>query len=189
MYLIVGLGNPGLRYENTRHNVGFKTIDILADRYNIKVKKLKCESLIGQGEIFGHKVVLAKPQTFMNNSGIAVKKLSDYFDIEVEDIIVIVDDIDINFPSIRMKKKGSSGSHNGMKSIIYHLYDDNFARIKIAVGKKPEGYDLANFVLSQFNKDEVGLIEEEILAASDCVEMTLKDGIDKAMNCFNSKEF
>ena len=126
MYYIVGLGNPGLQYENTRHNAGFLTIDYLANKHNIKVKKIKYKSLYGQGEISGHKVMLIKPQTFMNNSGEALRELFNYFDFDHDELIVILDDIDIEFGSIRVKKKGSAGSHNGMKSIIYNLQFDDF---------------------------------------------------------------
>ena len=142
MYYIVGLGNPGLQYENTRHNAGFLTIDYLANKHNIKVKKIKYKSLYGQGEISGHKVMLIKPQTFMNNSGEALRELFNYFDFDHDELIVILDDIDIEFGSIRVKKKGSAGSHNGMKSIIYNLQFDDFTRIKLSVGKKPEYMEL-----------------------------------------------
>lgn len=186
MYFIVGLGNPGDKYENTRHNMGFLTIDYLSRKFDIKVKKLKFKSLYGQGEISGQKVMLIKPQTYMNSSGEAIRELRNYYNFDMNKLIVIVDDIDINFGTIRIKAKGSSGSHNGMKSIIYNLVDDSFPRIKIAVGKKPEYMDLANFVLSGFNEKEVEIIRDEIALASDAVEMILDSGVEKAMNKFNS---
>lgn len=186
MYFIVGLGNPGDKYENTRHNMGFLTIDYLSRKFDIKVKKLKFKSLYGQGEISGQKVMLIKPQTYMNSSGEAIRELRNYYNFDMDKLIVIVDDIDINFGTIRIKAKGSSGSHNGMKSIIYNLVDDSFPRIKIAVGKKPEYMDLANFVLSGFNEKEVEIIRDEIALASDAVEMILDSGVEKAMNKFNS---
>lgn len=186
MYFIVGLGNPGDKYENTRHNVGFLTIDYLSRKFDIKVKKLKFKSMYGQGEISGQKVMLIKPQTYMNSSGEAIRELRNYYNFDMDKLIVIVDDIDINFGTIRIKAKGSSGSHNGMKSIIYNLVDDSFPRIKIAVGKKPEYMDLANFVLSGFTEKEVEIIRDEIALASDAVEMILDSGVEKAMNKFNS---
>lgn len=186
MYYIVGLGNPGLQYENTRHNVGFMTIDYLANKYDIDVRKSKFKSLYGQGEISGHKVMLIKPQTYMNNSGEAVRDLRNFYKFDIDKLIVIYDDIDIDFGTIRIRKKGSAGSHNGMKSIIYQIQDDKFPRIKISVGKKPEYMNLANFVLSGFSKNEVGIIEDEIRLASDAVEIILASDIDKAMNKYNS---
>lgn len=187
MYYIVGLGNPGLQYENTRHNAGFISIDYLARKYSIDVRKIKFKSLIGQGVISGHKVMLVKPQTYMNNSGEAIREIYKYFDFEHDKLIVIYDDIDIDFGSIRIRKKGSAGTHNGMKSIIYNLEFDDFPRIKVSVGKKPSYMDLANFVLSGFSKDEAKIIEQEIELASDAIEMILEEGIDKAMSMYNSK--
>lgn len=186
MYFIVGLGNPGIRYENTRHNVGFLTIDYLAEKHNIKVKKLKHKSLIGEGEISGQKVMLIKPQTFMNNSGEAIREIRNYYKFEEDELIVVFDDIDIDFGSIRIKQKGSAGTHNGMKSIIYHIQYDTFPRIKIAVGKRPDYMDLANFVLSGFTDKEVDIVREEIIMASEAIELMLSDGINKAMNKYNS---
>lgn len=187
MYYIVGLGNPGIQYENTRHNAGFITIDYLARKYSIDVRKIKFKSLIGQGVISGHKVMLVKPQTYMNNSGEAIREIYKYFDFDHNKLIVIYDDIDIDFGSIRIRKKGSAGTHNGMKSIIYNLEFDDFPRIKVAVGKKPSYMDLANFVLSGFSKQEAKIIEEEVKLASDAIEMILEEGIEKTMSMFNSK--
>lgn len=187
MYYIVGLGNPGIQYENTRHNAGFITIDYLARKYSIDVRKIKFKSLIGQGVISGQKVMLVKPQTYMNNSGEAIREIYKYFDFEHDKLIVIYDDIDIDFGSIRIRKKGSAGTHNGMKSIIYNLEFDDFPRIKVAVGKKPSYMDLANFVLSGFSKQEAKIIEEEVKLTSDAIEMILEEGIEKSMSMFNSK--
>ena len=186
MYVIVGLGNPGLQYENTRHNVGFLTIDYLAKKHNIPVKKLKFKSLYGQGEISGQKVMLVKPQTYMNNSGEAVREIKNYFKFDEDELIVIVDDIDIDFGRIRLKKKGSAVTHNGMKSIIYQIQNDKFPRIKIAVGKKPDYMDLANFVLSGFNEKEADIVRQEIIMSAEAIEMLLATNIDKAMNKYNS---
>lgn len=187
MYYIVGLGNPGIQYENTRHNAGFITIDYLARKYSIDVRKIKFKSLIGQGVISGQKVMLVKPQTYMNNSGEAIREIYNYFDFDHDKLIVIYDDIDIDFGSIRIRKKGSAGTHNGMKSIIYNLEFDDFPRIKVAVGKKPSYMDLANFVLSGFSKQEAKIIEEEVKLTSDAIEMILEEGIEKTMSMFNSK--
>ncbi len=187
MYYIVGLGNPGIQYENTRHNAGFIAIDYLARKYSIDVRKIKFKSLIGQGVISGQKVMLVKPQTYMNNSGEAIREIYKYFDFDHDKLIVIYDDIDIDFGSIRIRKKGSAGTHNGMKSIIYNLEFDDFPRIKVAVGKKPSYMDLANFVLSGFSKQEVKIIEEEVKLTSDAIEMILEEGIEKSMSMFNSK--
>ncbi|MBS4888535.1 MAG: aminoacyl-tRNA hydrolase [Anaerococcus vaginalis] len=187
MYYIVGLGNPGIQYENTRHNAGFITIDYLARKYSIDVRKIKFKSLIGQGVISGQKVMLVKPQTYMNNSGEAIREIYNYFDFDHDKLIVIYDDIDIDFGSIRIRKKGSAGTHNGMKSIIYNLGFDDFPRIKVAVGKKPSYMDLANFVLSGFSKQEAKIIEEEVKLTSDAIEMILEEGIEKSMSMFNSK--
>lgn len=187
MYYIVGLGNPGIQYENTRHNAGFIAIDYLARKYSIDVRKIKFKSLIGQGVISGQKVMLVKPQTYMNNSGEAIREIYKYFDFDHDKLIVIYDDIDIDFGSIRIRKKGSAGTHNGMKSIIYNLEFDDFPRIKVAVGKKPSYMDLANFVLSGFLKQEAKIIEEEVKLTSDAIEMILEEGIEKTMSMFNSK--
>lgn len=187
MYYIVGLGNPGIQYENTRHNAGFIAIDYLARKYSIDVRKIKFKSLIGQGVISGQKVMLVKPQTYMNNSGEAIREIYKYFDFDHDKLIVIYDDIDIDFGSIRIRKKGSAGTHNGMKSIIYNLEFDDFPRIKVAVGKKSSYMDLANFVLSGFSKQEAKIIEEEVKLASDAIEMILEEGIEKSMSMFNSK--
>lgn len=187
MYYIVGLGNPGLKYENTRHNAGFITIDYLARKYDIDVRKIKFKSLIGQGVISGQKIMLVKPQTYMNNSGEALREIFNYFDFDHDKLIVIYDDIDIDFGSIRIRKKGSAGTHNGVKSIIYNLNFVDFPRIKVSVGKKPEYMDLANFVLSGFSKEEAKIIEDEVILAGDAIKMIIEEGIEKSMSIYNSK--
>ena len=187
MYLIVGLGNPGKNYDKTRHNVGFDTIDLLADRLGIKVNKIKFKSLYGEGLVNGKKIVLLKPQTFMNNSGIAVREARDFFKVDIENILLIVDDIDIEFSSIKIKKKGSSGSHNGLKSVIYHLQDDEFPRIKVGIGKKHPNQDLADFVLGRFSSEDRKKIDQTILDAAKAVEMAIEYDMDKAMNNYNNK--
>lgn len=185
MIAIVGLGNPGKDYIDTRHNVGFKTIDLLAERNNISMNKIKFKSVYGEGFIEGKKVLLVKPQTYMNNSGIAVRELCDFYKLSLENVIIIVDDIDIDFAKIRIRKKGSAGTHNGLKSIIYHLKDENFPRIKIGIGKKKENQDLADFVLGPFTKEEQKDIDIAIENTALAIETMVKDGIDMAMNKFN----
>lgn len=186
MYLIVGLGNPGKEYENTRHNIGFDVIERLAKRNNIRLNKMKFNSVYGDGLINGEKVILAKPQTYMNNSGVAIAEIKKFYKIEDEDIIVIVDDIDIDFASLRIKQKGSAGSHNGLKSIIQHLSHQNFPRLKVGVGKKKHpNQDLADFVLSKFDKSEQPYIDEAVDNASMAVEEIISSNILDAMNKYN----
>ena len=185
MYLIVGLGNPGKQYEDTRHNVGFKAIDLLADRNNITLNKLKFNGVYGDGFIGGEKVFLLKPQTYMNNSGQSVVEIMNFYKIGVDRLIVLVDDIDIEPYTVRIKAKGSAGTHNGMKSIINHIKDKSFPRVKIGVGKNEGKMDLANFVLSKFPKKDKTLLEETISTSVEAVEEIVSSGVDKAMNKFN----
>ncbi|MBU5313314.1 aminoacyl-tRNA hydrolase [Tissierella carlieri] len=187
MFVVVGLGNPGKEYTNTRHNIGFDTIDLLAERNNIKINKIKFKSVYGEGIIGSEKVLLVKPQTYMNNSGITVRDIYNFYKVPIDNIIVIVDDIDIDFAAVRIKRKGSAGSHNGLKSIIYLLQRDDFPRVKIGIGKKHENQDLANFVLSRFPKEEREIIEISILTGAESVEAIIKHGIEQAMNEFNTK--
>lgn len=187
MFVVIGLGNPGKDYTNTRHNVGFDTIDILAQRNNIKINKIKFKSVYGEGQIGNEKVLLVKPQTYMNNSGISVREIYQFYKVPIQNILVIVDDIDIDFSSIKIKMRGSAGTHNGLKSIIYHLQNDEFPRVKIGIGKKHENQDLADFVLSRFSKDERIDIDASILTASEAVETIIREDINKAMNKYNIK--
>ena len=187
MYVVVGLGNPGKDYTNTRHNIGFNTVDLMGERNNINLNKIKFNSIYGEGNIGGEKVMLVKPQTYMNNSGIAVREIAQYYKIPVENIIVIVDDIDIEFSSVKVRAKGSAGSHNGLKSIINHIQDENFPRVKVGIGKKYENQNLADFVLSRFSKDEQKEIDISIVVAAEAVESIVKDGIDPSMNKFNTR--
>ncbi|MDO5713046.1 MAG: aminoacyl-tRNA hydrolase [Tissierellia bacterium] len=187
MKLIVGLGNPGTKYEYTRHNIGFLTLDKIAQDWNIKVNKIKFKGLWGQGTFQGEKVYLLKPQTYMNNSGESVREIVDYFKINIQDVIVIVDDIDIDFGEVRIKKKGSAGTHNGLRSIIYHLVDDGFPRIKIGVGKKHEKQDLASFVLSGFSTEEGKVMKACIQRANDIVNEIVKYDVERAMNKYNGR--
>ena len=186
MFIIAGLGNPTLQYEGTRHNVGFDVIDTLAERYNISVDTRKSRALIGKGMIEGHKVILVKPQTYMNLSGDSVIEFANFYKIPPENIIVINDDISLDTGRIRVRAKGSAGGHNGLKSIIYQLKSDNFPRVKIGVGApKHEEYDLADFVLGRFTKEEIPVMEEAILKASKAVEEIIRNGPQSAMNKYN----
>lgn len=188
MFIIVGLGNPSKEYENTRHNIGFDTIDAIADKYNINVMELKHKAKIGKGYIDGEKVILAKPLTFMNSSGESIRAIIDYYKAEPEtDLIVILDDISLPPGQIRIRKRGSAGGHNGLKNIIQHLGGENFQRIRMGVGEKPKEYDLIDWVLGHFNREDRKAVDEAILKAVQAVEMILKDGADAAMNEFNRK--
>ena len=187
-YMIVGLGNPGTQYENTRHNAGFICVDALTEKYGISVKKLKFKSLIGEGRINGKRCLIVKPQTFMNLSGEAVRDAAQFYKIKPENIIVIFDDISLDPGKMRIRRKGTDGGHNGIKNIIYHLANDNFPRIKVGVGAKPNpNYDLADWVLSRFTKDEMKLIEKAAENSIGAVEYMVCGEIDKAMSEFNNK--
>lgn len=188
MYIIVGLGNPGKDYRNTRHNIGFDVIDVIADKENISVTEKKHKALIGKGVIAGHKVILAKPQTFMNLSGESVRSLLDYYKAdEKEELIVISDDISLPPGQIRIRKKGSAGGHNGLKNIIAHLGHDSFHRIKMGVGEKPKGYDLADYVLGHFDDADRKIMDDTAKDAAAAIEMVLTEGADAAMNHYNKK--
>lgn len=186
MYIIVGLGNPRKEYENTRHNIGFMAIDELAKRCNIHVIESKHKALIGKGYLAGQKVILAKPLTFMNLSGESVRQLIDYYKVDEESqLIVLYDDISLEPGKLRLRKKGSAGGHNGIKNIIAHLGHDCFMRVKIGVGEKPKGYDLADYVLGHFSKEEKVVMGDALKKAADAVETIIADGIEAAMNRYN----
>lgn len=188
MFVIVGLGNPSKEYENTRHNIGFDTIDAIADKYHIQVAELKHKAKIGKGYIGGDKVILAKPLTFMNLSGESVRAIIDYYKVDVEtELVVISDDISLLPGQLRIRKKGSAGGHNGLKNIIQHVGGDSFQRIRMGVGEKPEEYDLVDWVLGHFNKEDRKAVDEAIQKAVQAVEIILTDGADAAMNEFNRK--
>lgn len=188
MYIIVGLGNPGREYQNTRHNIGFQVIDAIAEKNNISVKEKKYKALIGKGVVAGQKVLLVKPQTYMNLSGESVREVIDYYKIdEKEELIVISDDISLDVGQIRIRKKGSAGGHNGLKNIILHLGHDQFERIKMGVGEKPQGYDLADYVLGHFTQMEQEILQDSIARAVQAVETIMTDGVDQAMNRYNQK--
>lgn len=185
MFLVVGLGNPGSQYEFTKHNVGFLTVDYLAEKFNIKINKLNFKGLFAKEKIENEDVVLLKPQTYMNLSGESVRDFANFFKIPPENIIVVVDDVDLPMGKIRIRKKGSAGTHNGMKSIIYQLQSDNFIRIKVGIEREDRKDDLADYVLKGFSKDEVPIMEESMERAAKAVLEILKKGPDVAMNKFN----
>lgn len=188
MYIIAGLGNPTAQYEGTRHNAGFDVIDALADKYNISVDARQSRAYIGKGIIEGQKVILVKPQTYMNLSGESIRGIIDYYKIdEEEELIVIYDDISLDVGQIRIRKKGSAGGHNGMKNIIQHLGHNVFPRVKVGVGEKPKQFDLADYVLSHFSKEEREQMQEGYKKAIQAVEMILRDDLDGAMNECNRK--
>ncbi|HEY5587063.1 MAG TPA: aminoacyl-tRNA hydrolase [Ruminiclostridium sp.] len=184
--LIIGLGNPGTKYENTRHNVGFDTIDYLSKKYNIRLSRIGFKSVYGEGEIEGTRTILLKPQTFMNLSGESVRDIVAWYKMPLERVIIIYDDIDLDLSKIRVKPKGSAGTHNGMKSIIYQLQADEFPRIRIGIGRPPEKWDLADYVLSKFPKADREIIDQSIEKASEAAIMIAKSGPEKAMNNFNN---
>ena len=185
-WLIVGLGNPGEKYENTRHNVGFRVIDELAERQNAPVQKLKFKALTNLLTISGEKVLVMKPITYMNLSGEAVRPAADFYKIPPERVLVISDDVSLPIGKLRIRKGGSAGGHNGLKSIIQHLGTDQFPRIKIGVGEKPHpDYDMADWVLSKFTGEDLKTIQVAVKKAADAVACYLENGPDKAMNRFN----
>ena len=188
MYIIVGLGNPTKEYDNTRHNIGFGAIDMLADKYGINITEVKHKALLGKGVINGNKVILVKPMTYMNLSGEAVRSVVDYYKVdEAEELIVIYDDISLDVGQLRVRKKGSAGGHNGIKNIIAHLGHDVFQRIKIGVGEKPKGYDLADYVLGHFSKEDLTTLKDGMDRVDGAVSLMLQGDIDEAMNRYNTK--
>lgn len=187
MYIIVGLGNPGREYENTRHNIGFCVLEKLAEKENISVLEKKHRAIIGKGIVAGQKCILAKPQTYMNLSGESVRQLLDYYKAEeTEELIVISDDISLDVGQIRIRKKGSAGGHNGLKNIIAHLGHDNFIRVKMGVGEKPSGWDLADYVLGRFSSGDRETMDQAAERAADAVRTIIAEGADSAMNRYNS---
>ena len=188
MYLIAGLGNPTKEYDKTRHNAGFSVIDVLADRYRIDVSEKKHKALCGRGVIEGQKVLLLKPQTFMNLSGESIRAAADYYKIAPEEMVVIYDDISLEPGQLRIRLKGSAGWHNGIKNIIANLGTQDFPRIKVGVGAKPPRMDLAAYVLSRFSPVEQKLMDEAFGEAAEAAVMMMTDGAERAMNHFNAKK-
>ena len=186
-FLVVGLGNPGNKYTLTRHNAGFLCLDMLSDKLNFRIDRLKFKSLISDTTVNGHRCIVMKPQTFMNNSGEAVRECAAFYKIPAEKVIVIYDDISLDVGKLRIRRKGTDGGHNGIKSIIYHLNSDQFPRIKVGCGKKPHpDFDLADWVLSEFKKDEQKALEPALDNACKALELLLDNNIEKAMNLYNS---
>lgn len=188
MFIIVGLGNPTREYAGTRHNIGFDVIDVIAKANDIGIMECKHKALIGKGYLDGRKVILAKPQTYMNLSGEAVRELVHYYKADPEhELIVIYDDVSLDVGQLRIRKKGSAGGHNGIKNIISQLGNDTFLRIKMGVGEKPKGYDLADYVLGHFTKEEQKIMQDSAEKAADAVRYMLREETDAAMNLYNKK--
>lgn len=189
MFVIVGLGNPGKKYENTRHNAGFIAIDALASKYGISISEKKHKALCGTGIIEGNKVLLVKPETYMNLSGESVRSVMDFYKLDPEeDMLVIYDDISLAPGNIRIRKKGSAGGHNGIKSLIAHTGTQNFMRIKVGVGEKPSGWDLADYVLGHFSEDDNTKLKETMPDIIQAAVLMIQGDVDKAMNDFNAKK-
>lgn len=186
MYVIAGLGNPGKKYENTRHNMGFIAVDLIAEEYGIKVDKIKFKALVGEGRIAGQKVLLVKPQTYMNLSGQSLMEVMNFYKEDIENLIVIYDDIDIPTGALRLRKKGSAGTHNGMRNIVYLLQDDGFPRIRVGIGSDKK-VDLINYVTGGVTKSEKELLEDSLTRAAKAAACIVEKGIDKAMNEYNIK--
>ncbi len=185
-FLIVGLGNPGAKYEFTRHNAGFLTLDRLCVEEHFKINKIKFKSLIGEVTLNGCRCIAMKPQTFMNNSGEAVREAAAFYKIPPENILVIFDDISLPVGRLRIRRKGSDGGHNGIKSILYHLQSDAFPRIKLGIGEKPHpDYDLADWVLSTFRKEEMEPLQTAVSGACEAIRLIVAGKTDEAMNRFN----
>lgn len=189
MYVIAGLGNPKKEYDNTRHNIGFSVIDMLADKTGISVNTAKHKGLLGAGYLNGQKIILVKPLTYMNLSGECIREVLDYYKVDGStNLIVIHDDISLEPGIIRVRKKGSAGGHNGLKNIIQHLGKDQFVRIKVGVGEKPAGYDLADYVLGHFDREEQVLMKQVSEEVCEAVQMILEKGPDAAMNVYNGRK-
>ena len=186
MLLIIGLGNPEEDYSKTRHNMGFNVINKIAEEYKIEVSKKKFDGLVGEGIIEGQKVMLLKPQTYMNLSGKSIIQAVNFYKIPIENIYVIYDDIDTNIGKIRIRKKGSAGSHNGMKSVIEELQTEDFARIRVGIGKPEFKGDMINYVIGAIPEEEVKILDEGTTKAKEAVIEILKNGIDTSMNKYNT---
>ena len=186
MFVVAGLGNPGRKYEKTRHNMGFWAVDRLAEKNDIKIKKIKHKALIGDGIISGEKVLLVKPQTYMNLSGESLREIVDYYNVDLSRLLVIYDDFDIESGSLRIRKKGSAGSHNGMKSIINQLGSQDFPRIRVGIGASG-GLEWKDYVIGRMSEREARLLEHTADRAADAVQCILEKGIDRAMNEYNVK--
>lgn len=185
MFVLAGLGNPGREYDRTRHNAGFAAIDYLAALYRISLGKEKFRAVLGDGIIQGEKVILMKPQTYMNNSGEAVRAVLDFYKLEPQKLIVIYDDIDLNAGALRIRTRGSAGTHNGMRSILYHLGTEDFPRIRIGIGKPDPRFELADYVLGRMSPDEEKALGQAIEKVAEAVSVIMVSGIEIAMGRFN----
>lgn len=186
MYIIVGLGNPGKKYEHSRHNIGFETIDYIAEQNDIIFAEKNKKAWIGKGYVEGQKVVLVKPLTYMNLSGESVREIADFYKIETTtELLVIYDDISLPVGKLRVRKSGSAGGHNGIKNIIANLGDQKFPRVKMGVGEKPAHYDLADYVLGHFSKEDMKIMEDSMIAVERIARLFVQGKIDQAMNDFN----
>lgn len=188
MFIIAGLGNPTEKYIATRHNIGFDVITRLSDDYRIPLDFKKHKAICGKGYIEGQKVILAMPQTYMNLSGESIRELMDYYKCSIEELIVIYDDISLAPGQLRIRIKGSAGGHNGIKNIIAHLGTEEFNRIKVGVGEKPKNWDLADYVLSRFSKEDEVIMREALKEASEAVKTMITSGTEEAMNHFNRRK-
>lgn len=188
MYLVAGLGNPDRKYEGTRHNIGFETVDLLVHDLGVKLNKIKHKAVMGDCTLCGEKVIIAKPQTYMNLSGESIREIVNFYKIPVENVIIICDDINLEIGRIRIRAKGSDGGHNGLKSIIYQLCSDKFIRIRMGVGAPQNSdYDLADYVLGKFSKQEIDLLTPTAENTVKAVECIIKSGVSQAMNLYNGK--
>lgn len=188
MYIIAGLGNPTREYEKTRHNVGFEAVDTLADKLGVRIVEKKHKAFYGIGRIGTEKVLLSKPQTYMNLSGESIRAMADFYKVEPDHIIIICDDINLAEGQLRIRSKGSAGGHNGLKNIISHLGTQEFLRIRVGVGEKPKEMDLADYVLGHFPREQEAVMTEAYKDAAEAAIMTVTDGAEAAMNYFNRKK-
>ena len=187
MYLIVGLGNPEEEYSKTRHNMGFNTINKISQQYNIEVKQNKFQALYGSGMIEKEKVILLKPQTFMNLSGESIKQCMDFYKLKLEDLIVIYDDMDLEPGNIKVRIKGGPGSHNGMKSVVSNINSEDFVRVRVGIGKPENKSDMINYVIGHVSEDEYKILEEGTSLAKDATIEIIKNDVNSSMNKFNAK--
>ncbi|HHT65884.1 MAG: aminoacyl-tRNA hydrolase [Caldicoprobacterales bacterium] len=185
MFIIAGLGNPGEKYHGSRHNIGFYVLDLLAQAHGIRLNKIRHKAVLGEGWIGDQKVVLAKPQTFMNNSGESLLALKQWYKPEMGHIIVIYDDVDLDPGVVRIRASGSAGTHNGMRSILYLLQESDFPRVRVGIGRPPEGWELADYVLSRFREEEIEIVKKACSRAAEGVECILSQGVEQAMSRYN----
>ncbi len=185
MRLLVGLGNPGREYDDTRHNVGFLVVDKVADRVGASVDDKKFRARVGRGRIGQESTLIMKPQTYMNLSGESVGPALGFFKLSTDDVVVVHDELDLPLGRLKLKRGGGHGGHNGLRSLIKHLPDDRFIRIRIGIGRPPPQWDTADYVLSKFRSDEWTAVDEAVSTAADAVEAIFRDGISKAMATFN----